>query len=161
MATSADQLHAEVEARLRRIVAGGLAAPCNVVRTLQRTVSEAMTFARTVFNVTTDGFFGWDVDAGVPRLGSARARRTVPATDATAPDAGEGRDRQTAHSAVKPGTGAADLAIAGYEDLAASHIVARLGRLDDAELAKIREFEVANRGRRTVVGKIDQLLARR
>ena len=53
-----------------------------------------------------------------------------------------------------------DLAIPGYEDLAASHIVARLDRLTRSELAAIRAFEVANRGRRTVVGKVDQLLAR-
>ena len=58
------------------------------------------------------------------------------------------------------GPGPTRLAIAGYEDLAASNIVARLERLTPAELGEIRAFEVANRGRRTVVGKIDQLLAR-
>ena len=35
---------------------------------------------------------------------------------------------------------------------------ARLDKLTAAELTEIRAFEVANRGRRTVVGKIDQLL---
>ena len=58
------------------------------------------------------------------------------------------------------GVGAADLPIAGYEDLAASHIVARLDRLSTCRSGRDPPFEVANRGRRTVVGKIDQLLAR-
>ena len=66
-------------------------------------------------------------------------------------DAPDARDATARH--------AADLAIAGYEDLAASHIVARLDGLDRDDLAAIRRFELAHRGRRTVVGKIDQLLA--
>ena len=68
-------------------------------------------------------------------------------------------NEDTASERTRDGGLAADLPIAGYEDLAASHIVARLDGLDRDDLAAIRRFELAHRGRRTVVGKIDQLLA--
>lgn len=54
----------------------------------------------------------------------------------------------------------ADLALEGYESLAASQVVARLERLQPAELERIRDFEANHRGRRTILGKIEQLLAR-
>jgi hypothetical protein len=144
-------LRDDVEAALRRLVATATAMPCSVVRAARRAVVESAGLARTMVNLTVDGLLGWDIDAGVPRLQSA----------------GEG-DRPTEARCVAiadvPGTDhgsrAADLAIPGYEDLAASHIVARLDRLTRSDLAKIRSFEVSHRGRRTVVGKIDQLLAR-
>ncbi len=53
---------------------------------------------------------------------------------------------------------AVQLPIEEYESLAASHVVARLANLDPAELREVRRFEVAHRGRRTVLGRIDQLL---
>ena len=54
---------------------------------------------------------------------------------------------------------AEDLPIDEYESLAASHVVARLESLTADELRAVQEFEAAHRGRRTVLGKIDQLLA--
>jgi len=50
-----------------------------------------------------------------------------------------------------------DLPIAEYPSLAASQVVARLDGLGDVELDQVRVFEAAHRGRRTVLGKIDQL----
>ncbi len=50
------------------------------------------------------------------------------------------------------------LPIDEYESLAASQVVARLTALSPAELRTVRDFEGAHRGRRTVLGKIDQLL---
>jgi len=62
---------------------------------------------------------------------------------------------------VAPPTGnapdAASLPIAEYESLAASQVVQRLGTLHPNELEAIRQFEVAHRARRTVLGKIAQL----
>lgn len=52
----------------------------------------------------------------------------------------------------------ADLPIDEYESLAASQVVARLPALTAPELRRIRRFEAANRGRRTILGKVDQLL---
>ena len=54
---------------------------------------------------------------------------------------------------------AATLPIDEYESLAASQVVARLPSLTPGELGAVRRFEADHRGRRTVLGKIDQLLA--
>ncbi len=56
---------------------------------------------------------------------------------------------------------AAGLPFEDYESLPASYVVARLERLDPAELEMVRAFEEAHRGRRTVLGRIEQLLAER
>lgn len=63
-------------------------------------------------------------------------------------------------TAAKPGNelSASGLAVAGYDSLAASQIVAMLGSLTATELVEIREFETTHRARRTVLGKLDQLL---
>jgi hypothetical protein len=57
--------------------------------------------------------------------------------------------------AVVPDT--ATLPISDYDSLAASHVVARLSALGPAELDSIGAYEAANRGRRTILGKIQQL----
>jgi hypothetical protein len=56
---------------------------------------------------------------------------------------------------------AAGLPFEDYESLPASYVVARLERLDRAELEAVGAFEEAHRGRRTVLGRIEQLLAQR
>ena len=156
MAPPADPVREGVEAALHRLVELVTTGPCGLLRTASRTIAESVGLARTMFNLTVDGLLGWEVDAGVPRLD------TVDATvGAAAPlVAGGPGEVGAVPTAAGNRAGAVDLAIPGYEDLAASHIVARLDRLSPSELAAIRSFEVANRGRRTVVGKIDQLLAR-
>ncbi len=58
----------------------------------------------------------------------------------------------------KPRPGAvADLAIPGYDALAASHVVQRLAGLTPDELEAVRSYEAANRGRRTILSKVAQL----
>lgn len=61
---------------------------------------------------------------------------------------------------VKPGIEllSSGLAVAGYDSLAASQIVAMLGSLTATELVEIRTYEATHRARRTVLGKLDQLL---
>jgi hypothetical protein len=147
----ADPLRDDVEATLRRLVGTATAVPCTVVRVARRAVAESAGLARTMVNLTVDGLLGWDIDAGVPRLQSTGDGVGEPAARSAPVKAASETDH---------GNPAADLAIPGYEDLAASHIVARLDRLTRSDLAEIRSFEVSHRGRRTVVGKIDQLLAR-
>lgn len=49
------------------------------------------------------------------------------------------------------------LAISGYESLPAVNVVQRLATLTADEIEQIRRFEVANRGRRTILAKIDVL----
>jgi hypothetical protein len=51
----------------------------------------------------------------------------------------------------------ADLAIPSYGSLAASQVVSRLEGLAPAELEAVRRYEVAHRGRKTVLGKIANL----
>ena len=152
MTPPADPVRERVEANLHHVVALVTTAPCRLLRTASRTVTESARLVRTMVNLTVDGLLGWEADAGVPRLGTV----DVDAGPATSSDAQ--RSGQLADAPAT--TGAVDLAIPGYEDLAASHIVARLDRLSPSELVDIRSFEIATRGRRTVVGKIDQLLSR-
>ncbi len=47
----------------------------------------------------------------------------------------------------------------GYQSLAAAQVVQLLGRLPAAELAIIRDYETATRGRRTILAKLEQLLS--
>ena len=54
---------------------------------------------------------------------------------------------------------AASLPIDGYESLAASQVVLRLGSLTPSELAAIADYESTHRARRTILGKIHQLQA--
>jgi hypothetical protein len=59
------------------------------------------------------------------------------------------------------GSVAADeLAIPGYDSLAASQVVQRLDGLTDRELEAVRRYEVAHRARKTVLGKVAQLQRR-
>jgi hypothetical protein len=50
-----------------------------------------------------------------------------------------------------------ELAIPQYDSLAASQVVARLEGLTATELDAVGRYELAHRGRKTVLGKIDQL----
>ena len=69
------------------------------------------------------------------------------------------RHRHQTLTPPEPAVPAADeLPIEEHESLAASHVVARLGDLDPSELREVRRFELAHRGRRTVLDRIDQLL---
>jgi hypothetical protein len=53
----------------------------------------------------------------------------------------------------------ADLVIPGYDSLAASQVVPRLTTLNPDELSAIGAYEAANRGRRTILNRVKQLLA--
>ena len=53
-----------------------------------------------------------------------------------------------------------DLAIPSYDSLAASQVVPRLEGLAPVELEAVRRYELAHRGRKTVLGKITLLQSR-
>ena len=53
---------------------------------------------------------------------------------------------------------AGDLAIPDYESLSAAQVNARLGALSPEELAAVRDFEEAHRGRRSVLSRVEALL---
>ncbi len=82
------------------------------------------------------------------RRGSSSAR--------TSPRAGSPRTAVTPTSPLSETE--LDLAIHGYGALAASQIVPRLTTLGRPELEAIARFERANRGRRTILNRLDQLM---
>jgi hypothetical protein len=79
--------------------------------------------------------------------GNGPTTSTMPVTQTSAPVA----------TAPAHGPGAAELAITDYDSLSASQVVPRLEGLSDAELAAVREYEAAHRGRKTILSKIAQL----
>jgi hypothetical protein len=50
-----------------------------------------------------------------------------------------------------------DLVLPDYDHLPAAHIVAKLASLTQRERDAVEEYESANRHRRTILGKLDQL----
>jgi hypothetical protein len=85
------------------------------------------------------GTFGVDdTDAPIPR--------------SRAPEPPNGSGPNGAGAAEVP-----DLAIPDYDALSASQVVEHLEGLGDDELEAIRAYEIANRGRATILGKIEQL----
>ncbi|HKH87228.1 MAG TPA: hypothetical protein VKA05_00300 [Acidimicrobiales bacterium] len=65
--------------------------------------------------------------------------------------------RQAADNPTAPVPPAGSLAIPGYDTLAASQVVQRLSSLRPDELDAIARYEVATRGRRTILHRIGQL----
>ncbi len=51
------------------------------------------------------------------------------------------------------------LAIPGYDSLSASQVVQRLDGLSASELEEVRDHELSTRRRRTILNRVDQLLA--
>jgi len=87
----------------------------------------------------------------------------APTPPAGAGDPGPSAAGAPAEAVAEEGTApaAAQLAIADYDSLAASQVVPRLASLDVAELAAVRAYEAAHRGRRTILNRVDQLLEQR
>ncbi len=90
-----------------------------------------------------------------PPTGPARSEQ------AAAPSTGNGSAGPRAERPSRPTPDEEQLAIPGYDSLSAAQVVQRLGGLTDGELASVRRYEEAHRGRRTILGKIDQLQADR
>ena len=99
-----------------------------------------------------------------------RLREQPSGAGGAGPEAGAGHETNGHRSAATapvgstpPGGGAgtapeaAGLAIPGYDTLSASQVVPRLEGLTPAELDAVRAYEVATRGRKTVLTRIDQL----
>ena len=88
-------------------------------------------------------------------LAGARDQTAAPAREVAAAAASRASAARAPAPATEPD---GELPIEEYESLAASQVVARLPSLTAAELDEVRRFEAAHRGRRTVIGRIDQLL---
>lgn len=93
------------------------------------------------------------------RIAALAGRAEPPATDA---GVGSEQDVPPSPSAsARPSPDRDGLAIDEYDSLAASQIVDRLAALTADELRRIDAFEATHRQRRTVLGKVAQLLAGR
>ncbi len=143
-----DPIRDEVERRLRSMVELALAGPRAAKRAvdgcLQERVDSVLQLVGTPLALLRSLF----------DLVAAPAEPTVP-TEVIDTDVAE-----PAPVEVRPDAGGAadELPIEEYESLAASQVVARLEGLDPDELRRVRRFEAAHRSRRTVLGKVDQLL---
>src|SRR5262245_48399545 len=144
-----DPVRAEVEQWLRAFVTAGLAVPRAAADTVKRCVggrlgdvtnrvAEPMRLVRSIVELAT----------GAP---PARGTQDPSAESMPVSDADSTPDDDVSDDAFH-------LPIDEYESLAASHVVARLDNLTPTELRQVRRFEAAHRGRRTVIGRIDQLL---
>jgi hypothetical protein len=148
MAAADDPVRAEVERWVRTFVAAAVAVPGAAIgrvgrcvggrmATVTERVAEPVRLVKSLFDLASGASPSGGGTTAAPPAEWAEADRDR--SDAGSPDADE-------------------LPIEEYESLAASHVVARLANLSPTELREVREFEVAHRGRRTVLGRIDQLL---
>lgn len=87
-----------------------------------------------------------------PPAGRASSNGSAP----SARDAGPAAGRNEQESGL---TRADELAIPGYDTLAASQVVQRLSSLEPDELEAVRRYESATRGRRTILHRVAQLTA--
>lgn len=151
-----DPVRAEVERALRRVVDVTIVAPWMLATwgprcVLKRLGSLARTGApasavRTVVDLAQQA--------------TSPSETSMAGYVSPAPVAGSTEPRAAAEADETPDApGAATLPIEDYESLAASQVVTRLAALTPEGLVEVREFESAHRGRRTIIGKIDQLLS--
>lgn len=119
-----------------------------LARTMGRfAVGEAERQVRQRIEAVTDGRTGREPVRAAEAPSNGRA--AAPAAPAS------GSNGQVHHSGPAPSSD--DLAIPGYDTLAASQVVQRLAGLSGPELEAVRDYEAATRGRRTILTKIAQL----
>ena len=151
-APAADARRAEVERWLHAIVSAGFAVPVAATAGVRRClgarlapvterVAEPVRVIRSIVEL---------VAGASPARGTEASREPV---------ADEGAAVAEEPTEGAEGAAVPQLPIDEYESLAASQVVARLANLTADELDAVRRFEVSHRGRRTVIGRIDQLLA--
>jgi hypothetical protein len=108
-------------------------------------------------------------DAALVELGLTTEQRAKGVPSATPPSrldaspapsrAGEGNGQVGAGVDGGPRADPSGLAIPGYDSLSASQVVQRLTGLSRPELEAVRAYEVAGRGRKTILTRIAQLQA--
>ena len=114
-------------------------------RTVAAPTVEGAPLGTTATVETTTGASPHTDDSGTGATGTPGAEL------ASAPGAGAA----SGNGAASPGA----LAIPGYDSLSASQVVQRLDGLSAAELEEVGTHEAANRHRRTILNRVEQLLA--
>jgi hypothetical protein len=157
-AAADDPIRAEVERVLHAVVGAGLAVPGRLAAAVPRCVrrsaarvtplAEPLRLVRSLVDLVVRAGVA-SPDAADPVVSPpADPPRREPAADPADPAAHPARPEADVH-----------LPIEDYESLAASQVVDRLPTLTRDELEQVRAFEATHRGRRTILGRIDQLLA--
>ena len=104
---------------------------------------------------------GGSPSTDVPTTGAEPGRSSASVVEPRRPEPAV----PTAPSRSHPGNGnvpaVATLSIPGFDTLSASQVVQRLDGLNRSELVSVRAYESSNRGRRTILSRVDQLLDER
>jgi hypothetical protein len=155
-----DRHQHSAEKRLQTIKSTGEVALAFGVPVAKRKLAEQVTNLRGRGNVGTPPEVpaAGDADRGPTTSPISPTSPTEPIDLVPAASATNGVT-PTAVAVATNGSGpsASELAIPGYDQLAASQVVERLVGLSTAELGTVRAYEAAHRNRRTILGKIDQL----
>ena len=110
--------------------------------------------AEVIGDVLAGGQRATSPSAARTTTAEAPAARTQAAADAERIAAGNGKSDVLP---ARPVPEADTLAIPGYDTLSASQVVQRLAALAPEELEAIEVYERANRNRRTILNRVDQL----
>lgn len=126
-------------------------------RQVEQSVSSVLSRREQASPVAGPARAGGGVGAGEAESGSPRHEAPA-ASEPPAPAPAPAPGTTTALSSN--GTMGSDaLGIPGYDSLSASQVVQRLGGLSAEHLQSVREHELAHRHRRTILNRVDQLLA--
>ncbi len=127
---------------------------------LQLGREQASAVLADVERLLDEGGHGDVVEAARSALARVSPRR--PGRDAStgAGTSARARPRTGASSGARGATSTRRSPIAGYDQLTAAEVRARLGDLSDARLRALRKHERANANRKTVLAAIDRQLAR-
>jgi hypothetical protein len=145
---SDDPIREEVERVLHALVGTAFALPIAAVGAVRRCVGRRLAGVRR--RVAEPAA----LVRSVLDLVGARAVIDPVTVPSMAPTLSSTDERPAADTRLR----ADELPIEEYQSLAASQVVARLPALTSDELGEVRRYEAAHRGRRTVLGRIDQLL---
>jgi hypothetical protein len=115
---------------------------------------EQATDVLRAFGVTGDG--GAEAPAPGPPGSAASGAAAAPDSSASSA-ASQASPAGNGVTEASPAVG--ELAITDYDSLSASQVVTRLAGLTGDELEAVRAYEVAHRGRKTILNKIAQLQA--
>ncbi len=148
-----DRRQAQVQQRTTTARGIGQVAIAFGVPMVRQRVEREVDTARERAQSLLGSIAGSDDTGGAP---AAQPAPSAPAADAPAPKtpAAPAPPTDTNGSHADP-----MLPIPGYNSLSASQVVQRLAGLSADELEAVRAFEAANRKRRTILGKIDQISA--
>jgi hypothetical protein len=156
-----DQRRRSVEGQLDQARTMGETAAATSAPQVLRIVSDGLSAVRGAAEEAL-GAFGVRPDEPTNGSGHPTEPETeAPSPVAVVPDLASAAGAPSSPSEAAPPAPtsgrAPHLAIPDYDELSASQVVDRLEGLRPEELAAIRDYESAHRGRNTILGKIEQL----